>query len=64
MGLLTATLTRAKYGLAAACDELAFVIGNLPARFTSVARRRTWLRGRSGQRLDVYALPECKTVRS
>jgi acetyl esterase/lipase len=59
MGFLTATLTRAKYGLAMACDELAFVIGNLPARFTSVRQTRDVSYGQDPQqRLDVYALPE------
>jgi acetyl esterase/lipase len=59
MGLLNANLTRAKYRFAAACDELAFVIGNLPSRFTSVRLTPDLKYGEEpGQRLDVYALPE------
>jgi len=59
MGLLTASLTRAKYKFALACDELAFAIGNLPARFTSVRVTSDLpYGGDPGQRLDVYALPE------
>lgn len=56
---MTASLTRAKYRFAAACDELAFAIGNLPARFTSVRLTPDLPYGEEpGQRLDVYALPE------
>jgi acetyl esterase/lipase len=59
MGLVTATLTRARYRFAAACDELAFLIGNLPARFSSVRVSADLPYGSEpGQRLDVYALPE------
>jgi acetyl esterase/lipase len=61
MGLLNANLTRARYRFAALCDELAFVIGNLPARFTSVQVTADIEYGDvPEQRLDVYALPELK----
>ncbi len=59
MGLLNATVTRARYRFAAACDELAFAIGNLPARFSSVRLTPNLPFGKEpGQSLDVYALPE------
>jgi acetyl esterase/lipase len=61
MGLFRASLTRAKYRLAAACDDLAFAIGNLPTRFSSVRLSADIAYGDlPGQRLDVYALPELK----
>src|SRR4051812_33957950 len=57
MGLLSATLTR----VATACDELAFVIGNLPSRFTSVRLHSNLEYGEAAeQRLDLYALPDLK----
>ena len=59
MGLINATLTRAKYRLATASDELTFAIGNLPSRFTSVRLQADLPYGSEpGQKLDVYALPE------
>ena len=65
MGLFTAPLNRAKQRahirFAAACDELAFVIGNLPARFTSVQVTPDVRYGsEDGQCLDVYSLPHVK----
>jgi acetyl esterase/lipase len=58
MGYLSTGLARAKYRLAAACDEMAFAIGNLPARFTSVRVTRDLPYGdQPGQVLDVYAQP-------
>lgn len=58
MNLLGASLTRTKYRLSAACDDLAFVIGNLPARFTSVRITHDLPYGEEpGQHLDVYARP-------
>jgi len=58
MGSLKSTLTRAKFRIGAARDEMAFVIGNLPARFTSVRHSPHIPYGEDpGQRLDVYALP-------
>ena len=59
MTLLAATVTRAKYHFAAVRDELAFAIGNLPARFSSVQLSPNIPFGKEpGQSLDVYALPE------
>ncbi len=65
MGSLSAGLNglrnRARDGFALACDELALLIGNLPARFSSVRLTPDLHYGSvEGQSLDVYSLPQSK----
>jgi acetyl esterase/lipase len=62
MGLLSAGLGRVKYRLAAACNELAFAVGNLPTRLSSVHLTPDLPYGpKAGQYLDVYALPDIQS---
>ena len=59
MGLLRTGLARLKNRYVDMCDDLAVVLGNLPAHFTSVRVRPNLRYGdEAGQCLDVYALPQ------